>query len=117
MDTKELRKGFGTAAGRKAQLGAYHGALVAAANEIDRLREALTVEDEDEANHPNDLDVVVLKSARYWQLREAEETNEALRELAMEVRKHDSGRLAVMALRAMKMTPNAELTVRSGEAA
>lgn len=38
MDTKILRKGFGTAAGRSAQLAAYHQACIDAANEIDRLR-------------------------------------------------------------------------------
>jgi hypothetical protein len=38
MDTAELRKGFGTAAGRPAQVAAYHKALNEAANEIDRLQ-------------------------------------------------------------------------------
>jgi hypothetical protein len=38
LDTAELRKGFGTAAGRAAQVYAYHKALTAAADEIDRLR-------------------------------------------------------------------------------
>lgn len=38
MDTKKLRKGFGLAAGRNAQLDAYFKACNEAADEIDRLR-------------------------------------------------------------------------------
>ena len=38
MDTAALRKGFGSAAGRPAQLAAYHNACNEAANEIDRLQ-------------------------------------------------------------------------------
>lgn len=38
MNTDELRKGFGSAAGRAAQFAAYHKALNAAADEIDRLQ-------------------------------------------------------------------------------
>jgi hypothetical protein len=38
MTTDEMRKGFGTSAGRPAQVAAYHKALTEAANEIDRLQ-------------------------------------------------------------------------------
>lgn len=38
MDTQALRKGFGTAAGKQAQLASYHRACNEAANEIDRLQ-------------------------------------------------------------------------------
>lgn len=38
MTTHEMRKCFGTAAGRTAQVSAYHRALTEAANEIDRLQ-------------------------------------------------------------------------------
>ncbi|SBT10704.1 hypothetical protein PROAA_610064 [Candidatus Propionivibrio aalborgensis] len=38
MDTKKLRKGFGFADGRNAQLDAYFKACNEAADEIDRLR-------------------------------------------------------------------------------
>lgn len=41
MDTNAIRRGFGSAAGRAAQISAYHKHLVQAANEIDRLRAAL----------------------------------------------------------------------------
>ena len=39
MDTNALRKGFGSASGRNAQIAAYHAALNEAADEIDKLRE------------------------------------------------------------------------------
>lgn len=38
MTTDEMRKGFGSAAGRAAQVAAYHKALNVAADEIDRLQ-------------------------------------------------------------------------------
>ena len=38
MTTDEMRKGFGTAAGKAAQVAAYHKTLTEAANEIDRLQ-------------------------------------------------------------------------------
>lgn len=38
MTTDQMRKGFGTSAGRSAQVAAYHKALTEAANEIDRLQ-------------------------------------------------------------------------------
>ena len=38
VTTDEMRKGFGTAKGRAAQVLAYHKALTEAANEIDRLQ-------------------------------------------------------------------------------
>ena len=38
MTTDEMREGFGSAAGRAAQVAAYHKALTEAANEIDRLQ-------------------------------------------------------------------------------
>jgi hypothetical protein len=38
VDTNALRRGFGSAAGISAQLGAYHQACNKAADEIDRLR-------------------------------------------------------------------------------
>lgn len=38
INTKELRKGFGTAMGRSRQVSAYHHALNQAADEIDRLQ-------------------------------------------------------------------------------
>lgn len=41
MDTKMLRKGFGAAAGKKAQIAAYHKACNDAADEIDRLHHIL----------------------------------------------------------------------------
>lgn len=38
MDTNELRKGFGTSAGKRLQVEAYSRACCDAADEIDRLR-------------------------------------------------------------------------------
>lgn len=43
VDTKALRKGFGSAAGSKAQVAAYQDALTKAADEIDRLREFVEI--------------------------------------------------------------------------
>lgn len=41
MNTDELRRGFGSSAGRVSQVSAYHKALNEAADEIDRLRAEL----------------------------------------------------------------------------
>lgn len=38
MTTDEMRKGFGSATGKAAQVSAYHKALNVAADEIDRLQ-------------------------------------------------------------------------------
>ena len=43
METQKLRAGFGSAAGRTAQISAYNRACIDAADEIDRLRAALDV--------------------------------------------------------------------------
>lgn len=49
MDTKALRKGFGCAAGRSAQIDAYSRACNEAADEIDRLRAEAKAADEQAA--------------------------------------------------------------------